>query len=65
MGQGYKQREELRRFYLVREVAAGDGGLPIDIVVDFLMPRHAGIVKNSPPILSDFAVQRADGADLA
>ncbi|MCW0001524.1 nucleotidyl transferase AbiEii/AbiGii toxin family protein [Pararhizobium sp. YC-54] len=23
------------------------------------------IVKNSPPILSDFAVQRADGADLA
>jgi hypothetical protein len=65
MGQGYKQREELRRFQLVREVPAGDGGGPIDIIVDFLMPRHAEIVKNSPPILSDFAVQRADGADLA
>ncbi|MEZ0213183.1 MAG: nucleotidyl transferase AbiEii/AbiGii toxin family protein [Xanthobacteraceae bacterium] len=65
MGQGYKQREELRRFQLVREVPADDGGGPIDIVVDFLMPRHAEIVKNNPPILSDFAVQRADGADLA
>ncbi len=65
MGQGYKQREELRRFQLVREVRVDDGGAPIDIVVDFLMPRHAEIVKNNPPILSDFAVQRADGADLA
>lgn len=65
MGQGYKQREELRRFQLVRQVPVDDGGAPIDIVVDFLMPRHAEIVKNNPPILSDFAVQRADGADLA
>lgn len=65
MGQGYKQREELRRFQLVRQVHADDEGAPIDIVVDFLMPRHAEIVKNNPPILSDFAVQRADGADLA
>ena len=29
------------------------------------MPRHAEIVKNVPPLISDFAVQRADGADLA
>ena len=65
MGQGYKQREELRRFQLVREVPVDDGGAPIDIVVDFLMPRDAEIVKNRPPILSDLAVQRADGADLA
>jgi hypothetical protein len=65
MGQGYKQREELRRFQLVRQVPVHDGGAPIDIVVDFLMPRDAEIVKNRPPILSDFAVQRADGADLA
>jgi len=65
MSQGYKQREELRRFQLVREVPVDDGGAPIDIVVDFLMPRDAEIVKNRPPILSDFAVQRADGADLA
>jgi len=29
------------------------------------MPRDAEIVKNVPPLISDFAVQRADGADLA
>ena len=29
------------------------------------MPRDAEIVKNVPPLISDFAVQKADGADLA
>ncbi|MFP3549203.1 nucleotidyl transferase AbiEii/AbiGii toxin family protein [Paraburkholderia sp. SIMBA_049] len=62
---GYRQRCELRRFQLVREIAVRDGGAPIDIIVDFLMPRDADIVKNVPPLISDFAVQRADGADLA
>lgn len=64
-GHGYEQRKELRRFQLVREVAATDGGAPIDVIVDFLMPRYAEIVKHVPPLISDFAVQRADGADLA
>src|ERR1700735_402867 len=64
-GQGYDQRKELRRFQLVRKVPAKDGGAPIDIIVDFLMPRDAEIVKNNPPLLNNFAVQRADGADLA
>ncbi|MFC3723078.1 nucleotidyl transferase AbiEii/AbiGii toxin family protein [Neoaquamicrobium sediminum] len=62
---GYEQRAELRRFQLVRQVPAADDGGPIDIIVDFLMPRDAEIVKNVPPLISDFAVQRADGADLA
>ncbi|CAH0442358.1 hypothetical protein LMG9673_03172 [Ralstonia pseudosolanacearum] len=65
LGHGYAQRKELRRFQLVRQVPAQDGGAPIDVVVDFLMPRDAEIVKNIPPLISDFAVQRADGADLA
>lgn len=64
-GHGYQQRREFRRFQLVRRVPVGDGGAPIDIVVDFLMPRDAEIVKNMPPLISEFAVQRADGADLA
>jgi hypothetical protein len=64
-GQGYDQRKELRRFQLVRKVPAKDGEAPIDIIVDFLMPRDAEIVKNNPPLLDNFAVQRADGADLA
>lgn len=65
LGHGYQQRHGLRRFQLERRVPAPDGGEPIDVVVDFLMPRDAEIVKNTPPIISDFAVQRASGADLA
>ena len=64
-GHGYEQRKELRRFQLVRQVPVEDGGAPIDVIIDFLMPRDAEIVKNDPPLIRDFAVQRADGADLA
>lgn len=62
---GYAQRQSLRRFQLVREVPAPDAEKPIQVIVDFLMPRDANIVRNSPPLISNFAVQRADGADLA
>jgi len=62
---GYEQRKDLKRFQLVRRVPAADGSPPIDVLVDFLMPRHAEILKNIPPLVQDFAVQRADGADLA
>ena len=62
---GYNQREDMRRFQLVRTVPARDGGSDINVVVDFLMPRDVEIVKNTPPLISNFAVQRADGADLA
>ena len=63
--QGYSQGENRRSFQLVRTVPARDGGADIDIFVDFLMPRDAMIAKNTPPLVADFAVQRADGADLA
>ena len=62
---GYDQRDSLRRFQLVRTVPARDGGPDIDVVVDFLMPRDAEIARNTPPLIDQFAVQRADGADLA
>ena len=62
---GYDQRLELRRFQLVRQIPVEDGGAPIDVIVDFLMARDAEISKNDPPLISDFAVQRADGAELA
>jgi hypothetical protein len=65
MKHDYKQSQDLRKFQLVRSIAPGDGGSPIDVIVDFLMPRDAIIDKNKPPILEHFAVQRADGADLA
>jgi hypothetical protein len=62
---GYAQSRQLRRFQLRREVPAHDGGGDIAVIVDFLMARDAEIVRNSPPLISEFAVQRADGADLA
>jgi len=62
---GYHQREALRRFQLVRKTECLDGGPPIDVIVDFLMPKDALIVKNKPPLIEDFAVQRASGAELA
>lgn len=63
--QGYNQRENLRRFQLVRTVPSRDGGPDIDVVIDFLMPRDAVLASNARPLLANFAVQRADGADLA
>ena len=63
--QGYLQRRELRKFQLVRQIDAGDGGAQIDVILDFLMPRDAYIVKNEPQLVEHFAVQRADGTDLA
>jgi hypothetical protein len=65
MTHGYGQNKKLKKFQLVRRIEATDGGDPIDIVVDFLMPRNAEIDRNKPPIIEDFAVQRADGTDLA
>lgn len=65
LGHGYSQSQQLKRFQLVRQINAGDGGPPIDVIIDFLRPRDADVVKNVPPLINDFAVQRADGADLA
>ena len=63
--QGYHRLENRRRFQLIRTVPARDGGDDINIIVDFLIPRDAKIAKNSPPLVPDFAAQRADGVDLA
>ena len=65
VGNGYQQRKDLRRFQLVRTVPAADGGGEIDVIVDFLRPAEPALEKNEPPLISEFAVQRADGAELA
>ncbi|WP_457331229.1 nucleotidyl transferase AbiEii/AbiGii toxin family protein [Rhizobacter sp. P5_C2] len=62
---GYQKREYLKRFQLVRQIEVRDDGPPVDVIVDFLMPKDAVIVKNKPPMIDDFAVQRASGAELA
>lgn len=62
---GYERSKPgMRPFQLVRTVQLDDGE-PIAVILDFLMPRNAQFVKNRPPILAGFAVQRADGADIA
>lgn len=65
MRHGYQQRGGLRRFQLARLVPPLDDGPAINVIVDFLMPRDAEIIRNTPPLVDHFAVQRADGADLA
>jgi hypothetical protein len=65
MSNGYRKRPNLRRFQLAREVPVAGAGSSVEIVVDFLMPHDAAIEKNHPPLISDFAVQRASGAELA
>ena len=60
---GYDQ-STVKKFQLVRTTKDVNGN-SIQVNIDFLMPREAEIEKNKPPILDDFAVQRADGADLA
>ncbi|MGO1077465.1 hypothetical protein [Inquilinus sp. CA228] len=60
----YQQSDDLKKFQMVRAVPVEEGP-PIRIVVDFLMPRDAKIEKNDPPLVGNFAVQKADGAALA
>jgi hypothetical protein len=65
MANGYARSTDLKKFQLVRQVDPEDGGAPIDVIVDFLMPRDVKLEKNKPVLIENFAVQRADGADLA
>ena len=62
---GYAQDVNRREFQLVRRVPAPDGGPPIDVVVDFLMPAEVAIAKSRPPLIDGFRVIRASGAGLA
>jgi len=62
---GYERNAPLMRPFQMRRSVAVDQGPPVDVIVDFLMPRRAKFVKNNPPLLAGFAVQRADGADVA
>ena len=62
---GYTQDRSRREFQLVRRAPAPDGGPPIDVVVDFLMPKGVAIARNRPPLIDGFRVIRASGAELA
>ncbi len=63
---GYQRGlDDMKRFQLRREVPLDDGGPPVQVIVDLLMPRDAKPEKHKPPLVPDFAVQPGDGVALA
>lgn len=64
--QGYQRDVEgLKPFQLRRMVDARDGGEPIAVIVDLLMPRDAKTTKNRPPLIEGLRVQGIDGGEVA
>lgn len=61
---GYEQSASLAKFQLQREIDLEDGGKPVKVIVDFLMPRDSVVAKKGPKLIEGFAVQKANGADL-
>ena len=63
---GYERNVEgLKPFQLRRTVNPGDGGEPIAVIVDLLMPKGAKTRKNRPPLVEGLRVQEADGGEFA
>lgn len=59
-----RSSDGLRRFQLRRMISV-DEGEPVAVIVDLLMPREVKLAKHKPPLIANFAVQRADGAAVA
>ncbi|MEP6723109.1 MAG: nucleotidyl transferase AbiEii/AbiGii toxin family protein [Variovorax sp.] len=62
---GYERSEQGMRFFQLRRSVDLDGTGAVVVIVDLLMPREAKFEKNKPPLIANFAVQRADGAAVA
>lgn len=63
---GYeKGLADLKPFQLRRTVNLRDGGVPVAVIVDLLMPKGAKPRKNRPPLIQGLRVQEADGGDVA
>lgn len=62
---GYQRAAaNMKWFQMRRTVRFGDRA-PVAVIVDLLMPREAKFRRNKPPLLANFAVQKADGAGVA
>ncbi|WP_396271090.1 nucleotidyl transferase AbiEii/AbiGii toxin family protein [Ideonella sp.] len=62
---GYERSAPGMRFFQLRRSVDLGAGAPITVIIDLLMPREATFEKNKPPLIANFAVQRADGAGVA
>jgi len=63
---GYERDfDDLKPFQLRRMVDPRDGGVPIPVLLDLLMPRNAKTTSNRPPLVAGLRVQGADGGEVA
>jgi len=62
---GYQRAAEDMKWFQLRRTVQFDNHGPVAVIVDLLMPREAKFRRNKPPLLGNFAVQKADGAGVA
>jgi hypothetical protein len=63
---GYERNVKgLKPFQLRRMIDPHDGGKPIAVIVDLLMPKGAKLKKHRPPLVEGLRVQEADGGEFA
>lgn len=62
---GYERSQAAMKVFQLRRHVRVDDGAPLTVIVDLLMPREAKFKRNKPPLLANFAVQKADGAGVA
>jgi hypothetical protein len=63
---GYRRNVEgLKPFQLQRAVDLADGGAPVLVLVELLMPRDAKTRRNRPALVAGLRVQRADAGEIA
>jgi hypothetical protein len=62
---GYQRAVANMKWFQLRRTVELDAHEPVAVIVDLLMPREAKFQRNKPPLLANFAVQRADGASVA
>lgn len=62
---GYERAAEQMKVFQLRRTVRIDEHEPVAVIIDLLMPREAKIQRNKPPLLANFAVQKADGAGVA
>jgi hypothetical protein len=62
---GYQRAAEDMKWFQLRRIVEFKDHAPVAVIVDLLMPREAKFQRNKPPLLANFAVQKADGAGVA
>lgn len=62
---GYQRAAEDMKWFQLRRTVEFKDHAPVTVIVDLLMPREAKFQRNKPPLLANFAVQKADGAGVA